>query len=523
MSMLGYSFATFSKGLMIVGTGALITLSFMELGVAQDLVLSQAQSLDGSSTNHHPQAPKLVAESTQRSSKTKLAQANSTPEKLNPSTNPLIFPTRPEEVKIDLNQPITLEQAQALARRNNRELQVANLTLERTRAALQEVLAAEFPNVSLQGGLTRSTSASAQLSRARQSPINTDTDTPTTSLNSSLELSYNLYTGGQRSASIRAAAEQIRLQELEVERQSEQIRLDITNAYYDLQEADAQIEIARDALRQAEQSLRDAQLQFQAGVGTEFDVLRAEVQRADALQTLTRARSQQSVTRRQLVQLLSLSQTVDVRAADPIGTAGSWDLSLEQSIILALKNRAELQQQLARRNISEQQGQIALAGDRPQVSLFATYDVLDVFNDDQPAADGFALGARMQWNLYNGGASRARAEQERINGAIAETQFADNRNQVRFQVEQAFFNLNSNQQNIGTAEAAVRQAERSLELARLRFRAGVGIQTDVITAQTELTRARVNRLRAILDYNRSLAALRRAVSNFPASNLFSPP
>jgi len=248
-------------------------------------------------------------------------------------------------------------------------------------------------------------------------------------------------------------------------------------------------------------------------LGTEFDILRAQVQVSDANQTLTTARSQQSFARRRLVQLLSLAQTVEVKAADPIKPAGSWQLSLPQTIILALQNRAELQQQVARRNISEQQQIVALASERPQVNVFANYNLIDLYNDGTGPADGLSLGARLRWDFYDGGAARARAAQQRVNIAIAENQFADARNQVRLQVEQAYFNLNSNRENIQTAELALQQALRSLDLARLRFNAGVGNQTDVINAQSELTRARANRLQAIVDYNRSLASLQRAISN----------
>jgi outer membrane protein TolC len=134
-----------------------------------------------------------------------------------------------------------------------------------------------------------------------------------------------------------------------------------------------------------------------------------------------------------------------------------------------------------------------------------------------------ALGARLQWNFFDGGAARARAKQETASIAIAESTFASQRNQFRFDVEQAFFTLNANRENIQTASFALERAQESLRLARLRFQAGVGTQTDVINQQTALTTARGNRLRAILDYNRALADLQRAISNLPNSNLFALP
>lgn len=87
------------------------------------------------------------------------------------------------------------------------------------------------------------------------------------------------------------------------------------------------------------------------------------------------------------------------------------------------------------------------------------------------------------------------------------------------EVENAFYNLNANRDNIKTANDALGTSEESLRLARLRFQAGAGTQTEVIDAQTELTTARGNLLNAIIDYNQSYAELQRAVSNLPNKSL----
>ena len=55
-------------------------------------------------------------------------------------------------------------------------------------------------------------------------------------------------------------------------------------------------------------------------------------------------------------------------------------------------------------------------------------------------------------------------------------------------------------------------AEEALRLARLRLDAGVGTQLEVITAESDRTRAEVNRLQAIIGYNQSRANLERAIS-----------
>jgi len=457
-------------------------------------------------------------------------QAVPPPDFLDPNTNPLLFPTEPDEVTVDLTQPITLEEAIALARRNNQDFRNAWLNLEKAQAGLRAALAALYPTLDATATISRTDSAQAELSnRGRQDSAlsdllgNQESDTITDSFDGRVELSYNLYDGGRRPARIREAERAIRFNQLEVERIAEQIRLQATNAYYALQEADARVGIEQAAVENAQQTLRDAELLEQAGLGTRFDVLRAQVSLANSNQALTNALSTQRVAGRDLVRVLGLGQQVAVTIADEIELAGEWELPLEETIALAYRNRAELEQQLVQREIDAQQREAALADIRPQVSIFANYNVLGVFNDSEGLADGYQLGARVSWRFFDGGLARARSDQEALDMEIAEVTFEQRRNQVRFEVEEAYSNLRASSENIKTAEIAVQLAEESLRLARLRFQAGVGTQTDVIDAQTELTRARGNLLTAIIGYNSALASLQRAVSNLPTQQLFDLP
>ncbi|MEH2355847.1 TolC family protein [Nostoc sp.] len=436
------------------------------------------------------------------------------PENLIPNSNPLQFPTKAEEVRLQANQPITLAQALELARRNNHDLQVSLLELERNRAALREAQAALLPTLGVSTDLTRSQSAGSQLQDelSGRNGLLSNQDQPSTSFSGQAQLSYNIYTSGRVQSSIKAAEEQVRFNELAVETQSETIRLNVATDYYNLQQADEQVRIAQSAVQNSEASLRDAEALERAGVGTRFDVLRSQVNLANAQQNLTNARSQQTISRRQLATRISLPQAINISAADPVQLAGLWNPTLEQSIVLAYQNRPELQQQLAQRNINEQQRRQALAELGPQVSLVASYDLLDQFDDNVSVTDGYSFGVRATLNLYDGGAAKARADQSKTNIAIAETQFAEQRNQIRFQVEQAYSTQQSSLENVQTANTALEQAREALRLARLRFQAGVGTQTDVINSENDLTQAEGNRVTAILDYNRALAQLQRSVT-----------
>ncbi|MEG4502322.1 TolC family protein [Microcoleus sp. F6_B4] len=464
------------------------------------------------------------------------------PASLEPNPNPLQFPTNPEDVRIEQTEPITLQQAIDLARRNSQVLQIAGQQVEQSRAALREQQAALYPDLNFQMDASRSVSAGGELGiRAAQRRLNAlanrtgqpaeqaGTNFGSNSLNSTLQLSYDVDLFGRRRANIRAAEEQLRLRELDVERQAEQLRFDTAEAYYTLQNADGQVAIRQASVRNAEQSLRDAEALERAGVGTRFAVLQAQANLANEQQQLSVARRDQRVAQRRLAEILNISQSANLTAADPVEQAGSWRLSLEESIVQAFKNRPELEQQLVQRDISKQQRRSIQAGRLPQLSVGGSYNVLgqDPDNPDPYTsrgwADGYSIRASLTWSIFDGGAANARVKQRDADIAIAESRFDQLRNQVRREVEQAYFGLESNFENIETSEAGVLQSREALRLARLRFQAGVGTQTDVIQAETDLTRAERNRLSAIINYNLGLSSLQRAVSNLPTNNLSDAP
>jgi OMF family outer membrane factor len=441
---------------------------------------------------------------------------------LNLNPNPLQFPSRPEEVKIQGTQPITLRQALELARQNNPELQAVLFQVERSRAALRQVQAGMYPTISLSADLSRAQSTANQFSTEQQDEqarllstqfFRFDQDKLTTTFNSSVQLIYGLYNYGPGESSRKAAEEQVRVDELEVERLSEEIRLNVTLDYYNLQQADENVRIAQSAVNNAQASLRDAQALERSGVSTRFDVLRSQVNLANAQQNLTNALSEQRIARSQLATRLNLSQSIAVSAADPVRLAGLWNQALEQTIVLAFQNRPELQQRLAERTIAQRRQRVALSRLKPQVNLVASYNLEDVFDDGVSVDDGYSLGIQARHRLFDGGSARAQAAQQGVQIRIAETQFASQRNNIRFEVEQAYSQLQSNLENVQTANAAVEQARDALRLGRLRFQAGVGTQTEVINAENDLTRAEGNRVQAALDYNRALAQLQRAVTS----------
>ena len=482
------------------GLGSISTAPANAVDVAGSRQIHQLRAIDRSSSE---QISSIVT-----TNPALIAQNNSTnpvaPESNIKLPNDLNLPKTGAEVQITNTKSLTLEQALETAFRNNRQVQAARLTVARSQVSIGSAQAAQ----ALQVGLTSTLqNQGSPLIVGERSPLGTSNSSD---LQGTLQATYNILSAGRNESSVRAAQEQVRFDTLDLVRVEQLIRGNVITAYFDLQAADSAIIINQASVRDATRSLSDAQLQERAGVGTKFDILRAQVQLATANQDLTNSQAQQQNARKNLAQILVVDNNTQFTAADPVRELGTWGYSLEDSIILAFTNRPEAAQQLSLRRISQQQQIIASAADSAQVNLFARYGLGKSLSTNSSAQDNYSLGAQLSWNFLDGGAAGANSNREIVNQQIYENQFTTSRNQIRFQVEQAYSNLGSNRKNIATSTQALTQAEESLKLARLRFQAGVGTQTDVINAQTALATARGNRITAILNYNRALANLRVA-------------
>ena len=435
---------------------------------------------------------------------------------LDPDPVLLDLPKDESDVVIDLSKPITLDDALVLARRNNRDLQVAELEVKAAEARLDEAKTDRLPEVAANGNFTRN-----------QTLIDQDDiiDPGTTSISATVQAQYDILTNGQRPASIQAAREDLNSSSLELQIELWQLRLDVTNDYFDLQQADELIKIAESAVENARDSFENTVALEQAGLGTRFDVLRSEVQLADRQQQLTQAKGQKEIAQRQLAQRLSLADNATLTASDPVQESGRWPLSLEESIAAAQTFRAELSEVLTEREIAVLNEKIAKNSLGPFLSasgsITAGGSTLDrvspsAFNPDPNLLTGdigYSIGAEATYTIFDGGLSKAQAKQQAVSAQIAETQFDNTKNVIRFQIELNYSNLTSSLQNISTNRKAVEQAKQSLELAKLRFREGIGTQLEVSNEETSLTRSESNLLQAIIDYNRALVGLQRFVAD----------
>jgi len=419
-----------------------------------------------------------------------------------------LAPQAPVDLKIQKTQALSLNEAIAIAIQRSPNLLLSKLGVDRSQGQVKEADAGRLPTLE-----TNAQYDYSKVSQATAQNLSSGSQNSSSLTGSLLKANWNVYTSGSVDARIENAQQGLKNSALEVEKQLQDLKVNVARAYFKLQTEDGNVEIAQSAVRNAEASLKDAQAQERAGVGTKFDVLRQQVQVANTQQRLIQAQNNQLVAQRDLARELNFAKPTAVSARDPIEESGSWNLSLDDSIFQAYAKRVELPQFIAQEQQAKAQEKLAYAQTGPQLGLSASIDSPNQFNSfDAPGVElGFSLGVRFRWNFFDGGVAQGQAEQAVAAAKIARVNFINTDNQVRFEVEQQFFTLQSSKERISSARQAQVQAEEALRLARLRFQAGVGTQTDVISTEDALTQAKVNLLQSVITYNQSLVELRRAV------------
>ena len=430
---------------------------------------------------------------------------------------PLALPEDQAQVRTHQLRPITLEEAIQLAEFNSPKLKAAASQVDQAKSSLRAAIAAWYPTVDLSAsGLPEY----FQSYTNRNPDFGSDTYARQWIVNGALNVKWDLI-DPTRVPQIAAARDRYERAGDSYLIALRDLRLQAQTSYFSLQKADEGVRIGQASVKASLVSYRDARARFNAGVNTKLDVLEAETQLARDRNLLTSNLRLQDEQRHLLARVLDLPQDVIPTAATPLRPMGLWDSSLQESIVSAYNYREELDQLILDISIHNSQANASLAAVQPVLSFvnsttayrsegqsakasLSEIDMGDFINGFQNST---ALTA--SWRLFDGG--RARAEYQRSKQVAQQTRFdfANLRNQIRFEVEQSFFGLRAAIHTIDTTAAEVLAARESLRLSQLRVQAGVGVQREVVNTQRDLTQAELKYANAVNDYNTNLAQLQR--------------
>jgi outer membrane protein len=311
----------------------------------------------------------------------------------------------------------------------------------------------------------------------------------------------------------RVGKEGVRVAALQESLAREQVATFTALTYLEALRSGRDVEAAQSDVDLAQTLLTLAQDQHTAGVATGVDVTRAETRLAQTRVRLSQSQtaSEQAVLNLQRVVGLPLGSTLAL--TDPLRFTNDPLPSIETAVEEAGQTRPEVRIAEAQAGLAGLEKRAVQAELLPSVDFVGDYGVSGI-TPTNTALPTRRVAVQLNVPLFNGGLTRGRIEAASSRERQAELELGSVRGQVEEDVRLAFSALRTTAEQVSAAQQSVTLAQRELEMARDRFRAGVGDNVEVVTAQTALSNARGAEVQALAQYNAArlnlAAALGRA-------------
>ena len=443
---------------------------------------------------------------------------------------------------------VTLERAVERAVQRNPQLRAARWSLEEADRQVKEAWGNVFPSVDFSSTYTRNLSAAVNFLPAiifdpnagpdELIPVRFGSDN---SWNLSVNVEQPLFNAAAF-IGVGAAGRFQALQDETVRGEAQAVVTRVRTAYYQLLLSQEQVRLLENSVARVRASLEESRALNEAGLVSDYDVLRLEVELANLEPNLRRARNQIAQGRRTLAVELDL----DPEEADALVVAGELAAielddpsanSADNAEILAfavvpmdapvgdlvgdaMATRSDVRQLELTESLRQTELRLQQIEYLPEVSIFGSYTINSQQNGDPdffggPRAYGRTAGVRVTLPIFQGFQRHSRIGQRRavLEQARTQTDFARAQasSQIRTLVEAAEEAL----ERARGQRLAVEQAQRGFEIARAEYGEGIASQLALTDAEGALRDSEFNYAQAVYDYLVARAQLDEAVGRVP--------
>jgi len=290
------------------------------------------------------------------------------------------------------------------------------------------------------------------------------------------------------------------------------LRQAIETLYLRVFEAKALEETALASERELNDRLEVARAQLATGVLTEADVLRVQVAAANARQQAISAHAQGLVARAGLLAMLGLpADDVGISFAEPKSLLESDQSRPEAAAAQehALRRRPEILQIRLSLEAGEHQQMARKYALLPEIDLEGAY-MRSYGQVILPTNSGF-IGLNAKWAIWEWGASWAAYRASQAKARAAAFDLENQKLQIRAEVTSGMAQLDAAASAISVAEQAIASAQEAYRVTDAQLQAGTATTTDLLEAQSALTQARLNYLRAQYELAIARVNLRRSL------------
>ncbi len=315
---------------------------------------------------------------------------------------------------------------------------------------------------------------------------------------------WPIFTGGKISAANKAA--EIK-HNLAAQQAADKISEEFTNLvtyYYGICLAEKSIEVRQQVLEGMNQHVSDAEKLEKNGIIARAEKLHAEVYRADAQRELQKAKRTKTTMSVALSGLLAYDKQYIISPTSNLFYVESI-ASLEYFKEKALENNSYLKQVDSKKQLSKQNFRAEMANLYPTVALAGMYELAD--KDLSPYVPEWTVGVTVKWNVFDG-LSRER----KIKAAKLQMQQVDEfekklEKDINTLIEKHYNELMMELEQLVSLETSLELGNEFLTVREKAFKEGIATSTEVVDARMALAKVKIERLKAIYDFQVALANL----------------
>ncbi len=422
-------------------------------------------------------------------------------------------------------QTLDFRQCVDLALALNPELAVSRAQIEQAEAVLKQAEAGRLPRLtlSLTGTHTNDPLGAFGLKLGQERitaadflPGTLNDPKAVSNLNTRVELNWPVYTGGQVHSYVSQARALVRAAQSGDVVARQQLVQQVLASYQGVHTARAQVRVAEQALAAAEESVRITQRMHQQGLAVKSDVLSARVHLEEARVRLAEARNAVASALDRLKLLLgkSLDEPLDVGPPVHPRLLDGSDQELRRQ---ALEGHAALAALGHQMEAAGAQVEAARAGRRPQFNVMLRQD----WNDKTIGLDASSqtVAGVLTWTAFDAGITRAGVDRAEAGRRELAARLRQAQDAIALQVSEARRRALEAEERVSARELAVEQAEEASRLVKRRYENAMATVVELLTAQTQLDRARAELVAARHDLALARAELQRAVGVLSADSL----
>jgi outer membrane protein len=350
---------------------------------------------------------------------------------------------------------------------------------------------------------------SASSSVARNHPADTSEKRGTTGNEhrNSVDLSQNIYDFGRTSTQVQVQSLGAEASRDDLRDTARQVVFAVKQAYYGILQSRQDRDAYAETVRILQLHLDQARNFYSVGIRSKIDVTSAEVNLGGARLGLLNAENGIRTARIALNNAMGMPDAPPFEIRDESGYR-EYKADLSQSLESAYGKRPDLQAAKARTDAAKRSVDLARAGYYPRLSGNAGYAFS---GSDYPLDEGWSVGASLDFPLFNGFLTRSQVEEARGNLQAAEAGVRLVRQNIRLDVEQAYYNLLTVREKITVAELTLRHARENRGLAMGRYSSGVGSSIEVADAVMAEALAGRSYNNALYEHRMAVASLEKAM------------